>query len=115
MNPLRDERGVIVDWLARTVLVLALVGLVLFDGAHIARSAAKIGAAAAGMAAFVWGSWTLIEQSFDGRGRLQQLGLLLIPVVLGIGSYLSFAQLLGVEELDLVRGVLARRRSRAEG
>ena len=36
MNPLRDERGVIVDWLARTVLVLALVGLVLFDGASSA-------------------------------------------------------------------------------
>ncbi|CAN5454331.1 N/A [soil metagenome] len=85
------------------------------DGAHIARSTAKIGAAAAGMAAFVWGSWTLVEQSFDGRGRLQQLGLLLIPVALGIGSYLSFARLLGVEELELVRGVLARRRNRAGG
>ena len=85
------------------------------DGAHIARSTAKIGAAAAGMAAFVWGSWTLVEQSFDGRGRLQQLGLLLIPVVLGIGSYLSFARLLGVEELELVRGVLARRRHRVGG
>ena len=32
MSPLRDERGVIVDWLARTVLFLALLGLVLFDG-----------------------------------------------------------------------------------
>jgi putative peptidoglycan lipid II flippase len=85
------------------------------DGAHIARSSAKIGVAAAGMAAFVWGSWTLLEQSFEGRGRLLQLGLLLIPVVLGIGSYLSFARLLGVEELELVRGVVARRRTRVEG
>ncbi len=33
MSPLRDERGVIIDWLARTVLFLALLGLVLFDGA----------------------------------------------------------------------------------
>ncbi|MDQ3660080.1 MAG: hypothetical protein M3454_03275 [Actinomycetota bacterium] len=36
MSPLRDERGVIVDWLARTVLFLALLGLVLFDGASAA-------------------------------------------------------------------------------
>ena len=36
MSPLRDERGVIVDWLARTVLFLALLGLVLFDGTSAA-------------------------------------------------------------------------------
>jgi hypothetical protein len=33
MSLLRDERGVIVDWLARTVLFLALLGIALFDGA----------------------------------------------------------------------------------
>ncbi|MDQ5874734.1 MAG: hypothetical protein M3526_05070, partial [Actinomycetota bacterium] len=36
MSPLKDERGVIVDWLARTVLFLALLGLVLFDGTSAA-------------------------------------------------------------------------------
>jgi hypothetical protein len=36
MNSLRDERGVIVDWLARTVLFLALLSIVLFDGASAA-------------------------------------------------------------------------------
>lgn len=36
MNSFRDERGVIVDWLAKTVLFLALLGLVLFDAASVA-------------------------------------------------------------------------------
>lgn len=79
------------------------------DGTGIARSALRILGAAAGMAGFVWGSWTLLEPSFDSQDRWSQLGLLLIPVALGIGSYLSLARLLGVEELALVRGVLTRR------
>jgi hypothetical protein len=36
MSLLRDERGVIVDWLARTVLFLALFGITLFDGVSTA-------------------------------------------------------------------------------
>jgi putative peptidoglycan lipid II flippase len=79
------------------------------DARNIGRSVIRIGAAAAGMAGFVWGSWTLIEPAFDTQDRWSQLGLLLVPVALGIGSYLGLARLLGVKELALVRGVLARR------
>src|SRR5215211_6811860 len=36
MGVLRNERGVIVDWFAKTILVLALFGVVLFDAGSLA-------------------------------------------------------------------------------
>jgi hypothetical protein len=36
MKPHRDERGILVSWLARTVIVLGLLGVALFDGGVIA-------------------------------------------------------------------------------
>jgi hypothetical protein len=36
VRALRNERGVILDWLAKTVLLLALFGVLVFDGASVA-------------------------------------------------------------------------------
>ena len=35
MRALSNERGVIIDWLGKTVLMLALFGVLLFDGASV--------------------------------------------------------------------------------
>jgi hypothetical protein len=35
VRALSDERGVIIDWLGKTVLLLALFGVMLFDGASV--------------------------------------------------------------------------------
>jgi putative peptidoglycan lipid II flippase len=74
------------------------------------RSAARVAAAAAVMAAAVWPLSRVLEDRLAGStpGDLAAVG---IPVVVGAAVYLGAASVFRVEELRFVRNLVARRRS----
>lgn len=80
------------------------------DGRAVARSTVRIAAAGAGMGALVWVSGRVVslivqEEEFVGAALT-----VAVPVAIGVLSYLGLAHLFRVQELDFVRGILARRR-----
>jgi putative peptidoglycan lipid II flippase len=79
------------------------------DGRRIARSVARIGAAAAGMGVVVWVASGATERLVAPEAFLQQTIGVVIPVVLGVVAYVLLARALKVEELDLARGLIRRR------
>jgi len=78
------------------------------DRKRVVNSAGRIGAAGLVMGFIVWGASAGIESLVRPIGLAQQLLVLCVPVVLGVGAYLGFAHLFGVEEMSQVRR-LARR------
>lgn len=82
------------------------------DGRRVARSALRIGAAAGTMGVLVWGLDRGLRVAFEPSGALEQTLVLALPVGAGVAAYLGFAHLLKVPELELVKGLLARRTGR---
>ena len=79
------------------------------DGARVAKSVAKIGAAAAVMGALVWLASAGLQRLLDPESLLEQMTALLGAVIVGVGSYLGVAVALGVEELSILKEIVARR------
>jgi putative peptidoglycan lipid II flippase len=81
------------------------------DGPRVLRSAGKITLAALVMGALVWISSATLQRVLEPEGLLEQSVALLGPVVLGVVSYLGAALALGVEEVSLLKDLVARRRN----
>jgi putative peptidoglycan lipid II flippase len=79
------------------------------DGARIASSVVRMGAAALAMGALVWGLYAAIEAVVDPTGTLEQVLAIGVPVIVGVVAYVGLANLFGVEELAYVRGLISRR------
>ncbi len=79
------------------------------DRKRVLASAFRIGAAGLVMGLFVWGASIGMGRVIDPVGLWQQAVLLLVPVLVGLASYLGLAHLFGVEELAQVRGLIGRR------
>jgi putative peptidoglycan lipid II flippase len=79
------------------------------DGRAVAASTARIAAASAGMGVIVWGLWRILDGIIDSAGLVSEATLVVVPVAAGVASYLAFAHMLGVQELDYVRGLLRSR------
>jgi putative peptidoglycan lipid II flippase len=93
-----------------TLLARALRGRVGgLDGARVATSALRIGAAGAGMGLCVWAALHIVTAALGTQQLDAQLLGVIVPVAIGVGSYLLFASLLKVEELNLVRSLVRRR------
>ena len=88
------------------VLTRRVYGL---DRKRVIRSALRIGSAGLAMGLFVWGTSLGVERLVDPLGLWQQAVALLVPVVVGVASYLGLARLFGVEELAQVRQLVAKR------
>lgn len=73
------------------------------DAQRVRESAARVVAAAAGMALLVWLAWLVVERFVGGADLGAELLSVGLPVGLGIVSYLALAHLLRVEELGYVR------------
>lgn len=96
------------------VLVRDVPGL---DLRRIGRTMAKLALAAGGMAALVLVAGRFAGDLLEGASELGAALSLALLVALGAGSYLWFASLLRVEEMQFVKGLvgdrLARRRPQA--
>jgi putative peptidoglycan lipid II flippase len=79
------------------------------DGRRIADSGVRIAAAAAGMGVVVWALSEVLSRALDGASALEQAVVVLVPVGVGAGVYLILANLVRVEELAFVRGLLGGR------
>ena len=82
------------------------------DEARIARSSAKIGAAALGMGLLVWGAYSATTTFIEPVSFLNDLLIVLAPVAVGAGAYLGLCLVLGVEELDYAKRIVGGRFSR---
>ncbi|MFN2587239.1 MAG: murein biosynthesis integral membrane protein MurJ [Actinomycetota bacterium] len=76
------------------------------DVRRLARSAARVVAAAAGMSAVVWGGWRVVAVLLADPPWLALVAALGALVAVGAASYLSLASLLKVEEMQFVRSAL---------
>jgi putative peptidoglycan lipid II flippase len=88
------------------VLARTVPGL---DLARIGRSGAKAGAAAAAMAAVVFGAHRALGDAAEGASVIGSVFLLGAVVGLGAAVYLGAATLLRVEEMAFVRGLVGSR------
>jgi putative peptidoglycan lipid II flippase len=79
------------------------------DGRRIAVAAARISTAAIAMGGVVWASSRYVERMLDTGAITGQVLAVGIPVILGVGTYLGFCSLFGVEELGHLRGLIRRR------
>lgn len=77
-------------------------------GGAIARAVGRIAIAAGGMGLLVWLSSRALDGVLEPTFVGQTVGLL-VPVLIGVMSYLILARLLRVPELDYAKGLLARR------
>ncbi|HEV2756308.1 MAG TPA: murein biosynthesis integral membrane protein MurJ [Actinomycetota bacterium] len=100
--------------LAYTVAI-ALQGRVLaralpdLDLRRVGRSAARIVAAAAGMAAVVGGLWRLADAALHDPPGIGLLAVLSVLVAIGAACFLGLATLLKVEEISFVRSAVGGR------
>jgi putative peptidoglycan lipid II flippase len=83
------------------------------DGRVIARSVGRIAIAAAGMGLLVWLTSRALEGVLEPTFVGQSVGLL-VPVAVGVVSYLVLARLLRVPELDYAKGLLTRRSAKGD-
>jgi putative peptidoglycan lipid II flippase len=83
------------------------------DGRRVARSALRIGAAAACMGVVVWLCSRALESALSPEGVIASSVAVVVPVVAGAIAYLGVATLFHVEELAFVRSALAGRLGRA--
>lgn len=79
------------------------------DGHRTIRSAVRIAAAGTGMGVVTWLAAEGMEAWVPAVDTASQLVGLIVPVVVGVVSYLGLAHLFRVEELALVRGLVGRR------
>jgi putative peptidoglycan lipid II flippase len=79
------------------------------DGAHIVRSAVKIGFASLLMGAGVWGVSQITNEITSATSLIGQILQVGVPVTAGVALYLGLATLFKVEELEMVRGIVGRR------
>lgn len=79
------------------------------EGRRIARSVAKIAASAAGMGVLVWAASNAMERVLQPQDLAARTLALLVPVAVGVASYVGFALALRTEELAFVRNALGRR------
>ncbi len=78
------------------------------DGKVIVAAVTKIALASLAMGVLVWLSSRALQDILEPTFVGQTIGLA-VPVAVGVISYLGFARLLRVEELDYAKGLLARR------
>lgn len=81
------------------------------DGARVLKSLAKIALAATIMGALVWVSSATLQRAIDPDGLPEQILALLGPVLVGVVSYLGVAWAVGVEEVSMLKDIVARRRN----
>jgi putative peptidoglycan lipid II flippase len=81
------------------------------DLQRIARTAARVVAAAVGMGLVTWGAREAAETVFSGGSLVHQILTLSVPTIAGVVSYLALASLFKVEEMKFVKGLLLRRRT----
>jgi putative peptidoglycan lipid II flippase len=82
------------------------------DGARMLRSGLRIGAAAAAMGVAVWATSRGLEAVVSTDALTGQILAVAVPIALGVGAYLGFCLLFGVEELTHVRTLVTRRLGR---
>lgn len=78
---------------------------------RILGAAGRIGGAALAMGAVVWASASFMRNLVGTETLVDQILVVGIPVAFGGAVYLACAAALRVEELALIKGVVARRRS----
>jgi putative peptidoglycan lipid II flippase len=79
------------------------------DEARIARSSIKIGIASIGMGLLVWGVYTATSALIEPTTFLNDLLIVIVPVIAGAVSFLGLCIALSVEELDYAKAVIGRR------
>jgi len=82
------------------------------DGRRLTRNALKIAIASLVMGALVWGLSQVVDRLVPLDALSGQIIAVLVPVLGGLVAYLGLSQVLGIEELGYVRGLIARRSSR---
>jgi putative peptidoglycan lipid II flippase len=82
------------------------------DGANIASSTVRIVSAAALMGVCVWATFLALDNTVGQAGLLQQAIVVMVPVAVGVGSYIGFAMLFRVKELQYASGLITRRLGR---
>lgn len=80
-------------------------------GQEIVASVVRIAVAALGMGVVVWMAWRVVA-ALVGAGLLGQVLEVAVPAAVGAVAYLLLAALLGVRELEMIRGLIARRAPR---
>jgi putative peptidoglycan lipid II flippase len=88
------------------VLSRRIAGL---DGKTIVTSTSRIAAASLIMGVLVWASFALIDDAIGRAGLLQQAIAVLVPVGVGVASYVGLAYVFRVPELRYVTGLFLRR------
>ncbi len=78
-------------------------------GRALAWSVARMAICAAGSGGVSWGIWRLTE-GFFARGIAAQVAVALALVLVGGAVYVSLAKLLRLEDVDLLRSMVRRRR-----
>lgn len=81
------------------------------DGRRVTKSITKIAAAAGGMAVLVWLTFMAVEGALDPETFVEQTISLLVPIGVGVASYLGFAVAMKSEELAFIREAIGRRRA----
>jgi putative peptidoglycan lipid II flippase len=79
------------------------------DLRRVLRSGSKTVVAGAGMGVLVWLSSRWLENTMTFTGFAEQAVGVLVPVLVGVISYLALAYLLRVEEMRQVRSLVGRR------
>lgn len=79
------------------------------DEARIARSSVKIGIASLGMGLLVWGVYTMTSGLIEPSSFLNDLLIVVVPVIAGAVAFLALCAGLHVEELDYAKAVFGRR------
>jgi putative peptidoglycan lipid II flippase len=78
-------------------------------GMEILTSASRIAAASGIMGLLVWGTFSLMDNTIGRAGLLQQALTVVIPVAVGVASYIGLAQLFRVKELTHVTNLVVKR------
>jgi putative peptidoglycan lipid II flippase len=79
------------------------------DARRILGSVSRIVAASVIMGLLVWATFVAMDNLIGSAGLLQQAILVIVPVAVGVASYLGMALAFRVEELDYVRNLVLRR------
>jgi putative peptidoglycan lipid II flippase len=101
--------GAVIQWRALSKRVDGV------DGVNVARSFARIAAAAAGMGVAVWATSRALDEVLAPDGLVSATLAVAVPVVVGAVSYIGLATLFHVTELGFVRSAIAGRLGRASG
>jgi hypothetical protein len=61
------------------------------------------------MGLIVWGTYVALDNALGRAGLVEQTVAVLVPVTMGVASYIGFALLLRVQELEHVTGLVLNR------